>query len=198
MSTKPTTLVARCLNCSNVTPHDIIANYMESEYDEGVLIEEYYYRVLRCGTCKRVAVHFAGDEESQSLWPNSSYLGPHVPAGVRKHYEDSFKVKRLPSAYAVCIRKGMEAICRDKNVKGRDLADSFSKLVSTHGLPPIAKDIGDASRMLGNRGAHDGEDEVTKEEAEMLHELFLAIVEYVYIAPAKVGSYLKALAKLKK
>ncbi len=45
-----------------------------------------------------------------------------------------------------------------------------------------------AVRFFGNVGAHAAEISITADEASLIHEFFIAIIEYVYIAPDKINS----------
>ncbi|MCH7905524.1 MAG: DUF4145 domain-containing protein, partial [Armatimonadetes bacterium] len=187
-----------CLACGNETPHQILAEHTESVWDEDsreeIGIRTYLF--VCCGTCREVAVHHDEGETTQSLWPLNAYLGPAVPKTVQKRYRDALTVKkRLPSAFAVQIRRALEAMCTEQGVSERNLAQALTALVKQLDLPAFAVDMARVSRQLGNKGAHDGPD-VTEQEAATLEDFFLALVEYVYIGPAKLRSYRAALSKL--
>ncbi len=187
-----------CLGCGNVTPHAILAEHTQSIYDEEGcnVIDQRDYLFLRCGTCGDVAVHHDDGEQTQSLWPLNAYLGRAVPVAVQKRYKDALTIKHhLPSAFAVQIRRALEAMCKEQGMNEKVLAKALTSLVAKLGLPDIASDMARVSRLLGNKGAHDGPD-VTEQEAGTLEDFFLALVEYVYIAPAKLSTYQTALAKL--
>ena len=167
------------------------------EYERPEHIVDIFHYFLRCGTCDELALHISVDEGAlASSWPNKSSLGEDVPDTVQRQYADALSVKgRLPSAFAVQIRRALEAMCIDRGVGGSTLTTSMTKLVSTLDLPEIAGDVARVARLLGNKGAHFGID-VTTDEATILEDFFLALVEYVYIAPAKLAAYQAALTKL--
>ncbi len=51
-------------------------------------------------------------------------------------------------------------------------------------------------RMLGNMGVHSSDQEVKQEYATVIDEFFRAIVEYVYVAPAKVKDFQNRLKEI--
>ncbi len=181
-----------------MTPHSVLAAYDETDWDEEGREEIAHrdYLLLRCGTCSEVAVHYDEDDRTQSLWPRHAYLGRSVPKSVQGRYGEALTVKhRLPSAFAVQIRKALEAMCKEQGVTEPILANALNSLVAKLALPAIAQDMARVARLLGNKGAHDGSD-VTEHEAATLEDFFLALVEYVYVAPAKLSTYQAALSKL--
>jgi hypothetical protein len=49
--------------------------------------------------------------------------------------------------------------------------------------------MSDALRIVGNMGSHDDEVAVPAEFVEAIDSFFRAIVEYVYVAPARVAEF---------
>lgn len=64
--------------------------------------------------------------------------------------------------------------------------DRLNWLVSQGLLPQVLGQMGHINRIFRNWGAHDAEIDVESEDIEMVDEFFRAIVEYLYVAPAKV------------
>ena len=56
----------------------------------------------------------------------------------------------------------------------------------------------DVIRILGNYGAHASDVEVTRQDVQVMDDFFIALLEYVYVAPQKLENLKKRLSKLKK
>ena len=55
--------------------------------------------------------------------------------------------------------------------------------------------LADTLRLLGNKGAHSGSEEVHQFQVNELDEFFRVIIEYVYVAPGKLEDFKKTLRK---
>lgn len=58
-------------------------------------------------------------------------------------------------------------------------------------IPSTLAKMTDVLRTLGNTAAHEAPDEITVPMTWAIDEFFRAIVEYVYIAPAKLETFQK-------
>jgi len=47
--------------------------------------------------------------------------------------------------------------------------------------------MADIIRDIGNTGAHAGKFDLNKYDMDVLDDFFIAVVEYVYLAPAKIS-----------
>lgn len=92
-----------------------------------------------------------------------------------------------PNAFAGQIRRALEYLCQDQQASGKDLYTKLADLVSKGVLPTTLVDMTDLIRKVGNTGVHASDEEATMWDAELIDEIFRAIVEYVYIAPQKVA-----------
>ena len=54
-------------------------------------------------------------------------------------------------------------------------------------LPEVFAEMTHITRMLGNLGAHDAEKDVLSADVQIVDEFFRAIIEYLYVARAKVA-----------
>jgi hypothetical protein len=140
---------------------------------------------------------------SPLVYPRVPEFGNEVPASVQKIYAQAKKCKQsAPIAFAVLIRKALEAICIDRGVqadtnKKKNLYSRLAVLVERGDIPPTLAKMSDVLRTIGNTAAHDSPDEVTVPMTWAIDEFFEAIVEYVYIAPAKLEKFEKRQAKAK-
>jgi hypothetical protein len=72
----------------------------------------------------------------------------------------------------------------------------LEELVTRGEIGPVLADMTDVLRRLGNIGSHDSDEVIAPEYVDVIDEFFRAVVEYVYIAPFKVGEFKKRLASV--
>jgi hypothetical protein len=154
--------------------------------------------VAVCETCHQVLLYDnPGDQLEENVftsgdlvYPKAGKLGSSVPQFVREIYEEAWRIKGLaPNAYAVQIRRALEAICEDRNAKKGNLQTRLSDLASKGDIPKTLVEAGDILRLIGNVGAHAKADSVHPLVAFAIDDFFRAIVEYVYVAPSRIGSF---------
>jgi uncharacterized protein DUF4145 len=120
-------------------------------------------------------------------WPDSGALHPSIPDDVRKYYVEANQVRRAsPSSFVVQIRRAIEALCRDRGVQKGVLKQRLDALAERGEIPPTLTAMADLIRLLGNIGAHDSSEDVYSADVEAVDAFFRAVVEYVYVAPARV------------
>jgi hypothetical protein len=137
------------------------------------------------------------DVPFDQLWPPSLTLPTEAPERVRQIYQEARVIMRhSPSSFVVQIRRALEAVANDKKAEGKTLLAKTEWLIHNGMLPDVFGEMTHASRMIGNLGAHDGEKDVDPQDMEVADEFFRAIIEYLYVASAKV-SKVKALLQKK-
>lgn len=160
-------------------------------------VEAIFY-IAVCGTCDRVLIYEdMGDidreesfESAGLVWPNPGVLGHEVPRAVAEVYQEAARIILLaPNAFAVQIRRALEAICKDRGAKGRVLAKQLQDLAARGEIPPTLVEVSDVMRLIGNIGAHLSDEPVKPWQARMLNDFFLTLVEYVYVAPHKLKTF---------
>ncbi|MFN8383727.1 MAG: DUF4145 domain-containing protein [Anaerolineales bacterium] len=198
-------MIRLCPHCNNVTPHELIVDrvvsklYDEVEINDGEnqkVIENFLYMFLQCSTCLDCSLVGGFNIElpqDQSLfpvlYPDSDDLGPSLPEKIAKVYREAARIKRkAPNAYAGQIRKALEFLCRDQKAIGDNLYKQLNSLVEKGIIPPTLAEMTTLMRLLGNLGVHAiDDDEVSVWDAQLIDDFFRSIVEYVYIAPAKIA-----------
>jgi hypothetical protein len=139
----------------------------------------------------------------QLVYPRVADYDDAVPSAVQKIYHQAISCKQQsPLAFAILIRKALEAICDERGVekgkrKERNLSVRLQKLIAKAQIPPILAKMTDVLRTLGNTAAHDAPDDVTVPMTWAIDDFFQAIVEYVYVAPSKLAEFEERLAKIK-
>lgn len=205
--------MAFCPHCNNKAPQALIhtQEFEESWYskdsDQEDKINGYYY-VASCDTCKGILVYgdiFSpqGDEVNfaiyQLLWPEEKTLPYEAPQHIRQIYEEAALIQQTsPNAFAVQIRRGLEAICVNRGIKERTLRAALKKLAEKGEIPKVLAEVTDVLRLLGNVGAHWTEQRIHPSQTPALDDFFKTIVEYIYVAPSKLQEFKDQLEKFKK
>ncbi|KXK17912.1 MAG: DUF4145 domain-containing protein [Fimbriimonadaceae bacterium] len=198
-----------CSHCGNRTPHTIVGKHRRvlersdefyEQFDPDDLdvldlgppdVIEYVMTV--CGTCRNLAL-FSGlvdyEEDPECFWPDWDQLGVGVPQEVQQAYREATRVRNIsPRSFAVEIRRALEAICAEQGIASGKLDKQLQKLFEKTAMPANLKQVADALRVLGNMAAHFGQSPTSPAEVITIDEFFRAVIEYVYVAPAKLASY---------
>lgn len=211
MST-PVRNVAFCPHCGNTAPQQLVHFQRFWTYGyrmDGTETEpdlECAYFVAACETCHEILVYLAegyipeGNNFSEVglVWPDAGFLPSSVPDRVRSCYEEAARIKRLaPNAFAVQVRRTLEAICEDRGATKGPLHTRLKDLSTRGDIPPVLAEMTDVLRLLGNIGAHAAEQTVKPGHVRVIDEFLRALVEYVYVAPSKIRQFRETLAQIK-
>jgi hypothetical protein len=198
--------IAFCPNCGNTAPqrvvhsHRYFTKWYGTDGKPGDHCGPECEAILCvCETCNEALLYDGVSESESGAWPSLKYpLSPElhrsVPSTVRSVYAEASRIKALaPNAFAVMIRRALEAICDDRQVKEGTLAQRLKELVASGHLPPTIAEVTDVLRILGNAGAHASDRPVTVPQTWAIDEFFRVVVEYVYVAPSKLAEFRKTL-----
>lgn len=207
--------VAFCPHCSNRAPQTLLLRHHcsaqvwfewdELDSDEEGQIEVTYF-VATCDTCQGLLLYAAFDEHhfgkefhlTRLLWPQNGVTLEAVPDRVADIYSEALKIKNIaPNAFAVQIRRALEAICEDRGARGGTLQSRLKELCDRGELPPVLAMVTDVLRTLGNAGAHAADLSVRPSMVYALDEFFRVVVEYVYVAPSKLKEFQNRLKSIK-
>ncbi|MBZ8141017.1 hypothetical protein CLD22_14035 [Rubrivivax gelatinosus] len=197
-----------CNHCGNRTPHSKIFDYTQEmlfdEVDEmGKLYEPYTWLGYACATCGGLNVYgsfFASEGGSQierarlhprgaDILPPAHMVEPSqpVPPRVLAEYQEVWPMRhRVPMAFIGQVRRLLESVCKDQGATGKDLFAKLQDLATKGKLPGYFKDITSLLRRVGNMGAHAADADLSIWDAELIDDFFRSVIEYVYIAPAKI------------
>jgi len=190
-------MISFCPHCCNRAPQTIVH---EQEYDgiswgidDGE--EDRYdgqYFVSRCETCKQILLyHSIFDAEPELIFPVIS-LGKFVPESVSDIYDEAIRIKNIaPNAFAVQIRRALEAVCIDRGSTKPNLAKQLKELADKGEIPTTLSEASDILRIVGNIGAHASKKDIHPLQALAIDEFFKAIIEYVYVSPSKIEKFNK-------
>ena len=202
--------VAFCPHCGHPSPQilALTQKYQETLYaTDGEILEgiDGVYYVSICETCNQLILYGAmgigvRPERFTSaglIWPKLGSLHEAVPQRVQQIYQEAHTIRHVaPNAFAVQIRRGLEALCDDRGAKTGSLSKRLAELVSRGELPPVLGEMTEVLRLLGNLGAHAAAVDVHLGQIPALDDFFRAVVEYVYVAPAKVKAFREQLSHL--
>jgi hypothetical protein len=197
-----------CPHCGNETPHKKVFShtYIDDWYSsdgEPTANPPYSsYTGFACATCGDLSIYESidGNEETSSMvFPEGAALDKSIPEIVAANYRESKRVQKVsPNAYAVLMRRALEAVCDDRKVPAGKLATRLKHLADKGEIPPVLVEITSVLRTLGNSGAHNTEQKVTIPMTWKMDKFFRTLVEYVYVAPARLAEFRSSIAKAEK
>lgn len=201
--------IAFCPHCGNRAPQKLVhvQNFQAEAYStNGDLLLDTFdsvYHVFVCETCNQLLIYHQLSEGDISegfslVWPSAGILDECVPKAVADCYSEAYRIKNLaPNAFAVQIRRALEAICDNRGAKKGTLHQRLNELAMWGEIPSALVEMTDVLRELGNIGAH-----ATKQSIKPLHVMaidgfFTAVIEYVYMAPNKLKKFRDSLEEFK-
>ena len=207
--TKQIRNISFCPHCCNRAPQKLVSthHYLERHWylESGKESEPAPWStfVASCETCHQVLLYenpadcFSEEEFHFGTLKFPEYgLHHSVPEKIRKVYDEASRIKwKAPNAFAVQIRRALEALCDERKAKGNNLNAQLQDLAKKNEIPIVLSELADTLRLLGNKGAHSGTEEVHQFQVNELDEFFRVIIEYVYVAPGKLEDFKKTLRK---
>ena len=126
---------------------------------------------------------------TETLYPIPSTQLNNLPELVDRRYNAALKVRYVePNAFAVMVGRTLEAVCNHEKAVGRTLAEKLENLANSGRIPQTLAEMARQLRVLRNLGGHDAEDEVTEADVPIILDFLEAILEYLYVAPAKIAA----------
>ena len=200
-----TRFVAYCSHCNHETYQiaRLTQDYWEKcQASDGtqVMVPGTYF-VCVCEGCEQVLLYgkFPGHREAdvlpdaELLWPERRELPSVVPERIRAIYREASAVRDAsPNAFAVSIRRALEAVCEDRHAVGSSLAKRLEVLAERGDVPPLLAEMTEVLRVLGNLGAH-ADTDVRSEHVLAIDDFFRTVVSYVYVGPTKLQEFRKHL-----
>jgi hypothetical protein len=199
----PIRRILYCPHCCNKAPQRLVhtQKYLERSWrvSDGKEDENPWSMfIVVCETCGHVLLYEnLGDNlpneefhHADLAYPEASRLHTSVPQSIRDAYLEANRIREIaPNAFAVQIRRALEALCEDRSAKGRSLAEKLKDLSTRNEIPPVLAEITDVLRIIGNIGAHGIGESVHPLQAYAINEFFMAVIEYVYVAPEKLWAF---------
>ncbi len=202
--------VRYCAHCSNKALQSVLFKYEtldEETFSYSCLVE---YFLVKCATCNMPSLYVRLDADfgitdddaidilGTRVYPKIDSLSESVPINIREVYSKTLKILKInPEAFCVQIRRLLEFVCIDKGIKGKNLDKMLKEMTAKGLIPKVLSEMSDNLRVLGNLGAHALENvEITSYDASLANDFFKVIIEYVYVAPAKVDLFKKRLGEM--
>ena len=199
-----------CQHCGNKTPQvfkfEITSIEDISLSDGSIHPIKIYYFLVQCKTCEKVSLYsnweVAADpyylENALCLYPKIEKISSSVPDIIRQSYNEAKKVEKIsPTAFVVLIGKSLECLCEDKKAEGNNLKNKLDDLAKKGIIPKTLLKMGHSVRLLRNIGAHPSDYDITPEEVKIISDFFVAVIEYVYVAPEKIKNLEEKLKRYK-
>lgn len=206
--------VAFCSHCGNESTQQKIFQYdtatkIWDDVRENLLGESpCTYFLATCETCRLPLLYHIGEDtgvadstasEFQSaelVWPQSCDLDYVVPDIVAHCYRTAARLRESdPNAYALQVRRALEALCDDRGADKGTLQNRLQQLAFRNEIPRVLAEMGELLRVLGNVGAHDHQHHLSASDARVIDEFFRTIIDYVYLYPSRIGRFRAQLTK---
>jgi hypothetical protein len=208
MQNKPDSEILECSHCGNRTPHTKVLDYVQpmlfDEIDNHRYLEDYAWSGYACATCGGLNLYgdFVKYPASKSLaraklyprgcdlLPPSHVLSPAdpIPPRILAVYEEVWPLRhRSPSAFIGQVKRLLQYVCVERNAAGTTFLEKVQQLVIQDVFPGyFPATTADLLRKIGDMGTRVPDDDLNVWDAELVDEFFRSVVEYVYIAPAKI------------
>lgn len=204
-------MIEICGHCGNKTTWELHEPYVtDKKYPYGTheLSEVIEYITLMCTTCSQPTLLLTRKiyeevdaqlhrEISETLYPKVNKQLNNLPEAIERRYSSAIKVRFIePNACAVLVGRTLEAACNHEQAQGGSLAQKLNYLAQNGRIPNTLAEMARQLKELRNLGAHDAEDEVTEEDVPIMLDFLEAILEYLYVAPAKIEAVRTRLTRL--
>ncbi len=150
-----------------------------------------------CNSCEgAVLVRNQGDIIFPGTQPSPS--DPRIPDSLRRAMDESKKCASVSCYHAAVVmaRRSIEIACVEKGCNPKsNLVQQISCLKSKGLITEMIEQWAAAVRLIGNEGAHNSNEPISKEDAEDCLHLAEQLIHVLYVTPSIAG---KQLASRKK
>ena len=216
-----------CGHCGNLAPLEIVAQYHRAMHEPNPEPDPYedmygvppearfwedpsdgwHYELLLCRACKQVTLRerywfdYREEERTDTLYPPQAIKTYYLPEKVREAYNAARKARAIDAnVYALLLGRTLEAVCEDREIKGKNLYEKLEALSKKGEIPENLVKVAHGLRSMRNIGAHKPFEGLSAQEMPLLDDLSKAILEYIYVAPNlafEAEDRLKEIEKLK-
>lgn len=184
-----------CPHCSNETQQELVYN-QEKETPIGYPKDTRSATfVTLCSTCQSILLYAINEVlspdlpitdlflQSSLVWPEIG-LKYSIPNQVEHIYTEALRIKHIaPNAFAVQIRRALEAVCVDQGAPSGPLYKKLKWLSDQNKIPYALAEMGEILRLLGNIGAHPDFLSVHPSLVSILDDFFQVITAHLYDDP---------------
>lgn len=196
-------MLQECNICKATVDAKELANYERYVDIEGSFSEVTRFTFLQCPRCERpfVVSQFPLDWSPQSIiWGSAKTLlpepykrvDPSLPQSIRTAFEEALACIRS-GAHTACVimcRKTLEAVCREYQVGGRDLAAMLNTMREKHLIDKRLFEWADELRLAGNEAAHEAGSSVTLLDMRDIVDFTHALLEYTFTIRDKFNAFM--------
>lgn len=173
----------------------IVEGQYTRQMDEDEPQEQSRYRLVRCLNCGSPSVFRADLEqwwgtnqwdfgESRLLYPEpAKLLSAAIPEKLRANMQEAQRCLDAfaYTAAAMVVRRSLELLAGEYQIKERTLAKSIAKLRDEKHIDERLFFWADELRLAGNDAAHEIDQETDEQTARDMFQLVEAILDYVYV-----------------
>ncbi len=171
----------RILECAVCLKPTLVEETVEYSFDQG------FYRAAEIDAAEAVVLYPE---------PGARTALTNLPTAIEKAYRGALAVQDIePNLCAVAAGRTLEAVCKHEKAIGKTLAEKLDDLVKSDRIPRTLAEMAHQLRQIRNLGAHATEDEVTELDVPIILHFVEAILEYLYVAPAKIAAVQARLTK---
>ena len=137
-------------------------------------------------------VHYPRRRGAQAELELSFFNRFELPSNLLNIYHETNVAldNQLRVLAGVGMRTILETVCKDKNAKGKNLAEKIDGLVSNKILTEDGAKILHQVRLLGNESAHEVQPK-SKEQLDLAWEVIVNLLQNIYVLPGNVDRVLK-------
>jgi hypothetical protein len=142
----------------------------------------------------RDADHTPDEAPLEQVFPEVRQPLPwYVPKSIKESHDEAVRCVRARcyTAATVMARRGVEAICAESGYRKGTLAKKLSQMQEAGVIDSRLSDWSSVVKDLGNSGAHDVEESLSREDAEDALAFFEALVNYIYTCQRRYQDHLK-------
>lgn len=204
---KTKTLRLPCANCDGETVHAVLKEVEQDQSSPDVQVY-YEFQIVQCGGCENISFR-KNWTSSEDIYPDPitgnicaedhPELFPSRIAGRRElKSADVLPLKILAlyreTHHALCYRLGIlagigirglvEAVCKEKAAKGKNLEEQIDALVGLGLMTKEGAEILHGTRLLGNEAAHEAEP-VPEKHLDAAMDVVEHLLTGIFILPKK-------------
>lgn len=204
----PVTFAARCPGCSESAIIEVVAEWDLTPGPEDAW-EPHNWTVGKCQSCASPSLLISewdqgewssGWSPRRQVWPETARSLPGaVPKPIRDTYDEAQRCLTVSSytGAALLARRVVEGICAHLNAQGRTLHDKLQFLKDDGVLDERLHQWSSLVKDIGNEGAHDTSDLVTREDAEEVLSFVEALLDYLYVYRMRFEAFVTRRERLK-
>ncbi|UUE28487.1 DUF4145 domain-containing protein (plasmid) [Rhodococcus qingshengii] len=154
-----------------------------------------HHTILSCPDCARLTILEHTEpgmrDDLIRVSPESleeSSVVKHLPEDVAKYFGDARRAidADIPDAAAVQLRRTLEAAAKNRGIQEKVLFRSIEKLIADGHVTSSFSGALDHVRVVGNQGAHAGDESVSEAQAEQAYRFTTQLLRNLFEVPGEL------------